>query len=56
MVVVEQVVLHKTVRADGRVTSEIHFSGPTTYHVLVELDRRHWRVAAFDVQAPSANP
>ncbi len=48
--VVEDILVHKTVVASGRVLQETRFTGPTTYLDLVVLVHGHWRFAAIDVQ------
>jgi hypothetical protein len=49
---VEHILLHETVVASGRVTSEVHFTGPTTYLVLAVLVGGRWCLAAVDEQRP----
>jgi hypothetical protein len=50
--VVEEILVQKTVVAGGRVTSEVHFTGLTTYLMLAVLVGGHWYLAAADEQRP----
>jgi hypothetical protein len=50
--VVQDLRSNRTIVSSGRVTSEIRFTGPTTYLALVVLVNGHWCVAAFDIQKP----
>lgn len=50
--VVEDILVQKTVVASGKVTSEVHFAGPTTYLRLAVLVGGHWYLAASDIQRP----
>jgi hypothetical protein len=52
MKVTEDVRSHRVVVPGGRVTSEVRYSGLTTYLVLVVLVDGHWTVATFDAQTP----
>jgi hypothetical protein len=49
---VEDVLVHKTVVASGRVTSEERRTAPTTYLMLVVLVHGHWYLASNDVDRP----
>ena len=50
--VVEDIRSQRTVVASGEVTSEVHFSEPTTYLRLVVLVGGRWYMAASDIQRP----
>jgi hypothetical protein len=53
--VVEDIRVHKTVVSTGRVTSQIRFTQPTTYLMLVVLVRDHWFLAGVDVVQQPVN-
>jgi hypothetical protein len=50
--VVEDILVQKTVVASGRVTSEVHFTKPTTYLRLAVLVGGRWYLAASEIQRP----
>lgn len=50
--VVEDILVQKTVVASGRVTSEVHFTEPTTYLRLAVLVGGRWYLAASEIQRP----
>ena len=50
--VVEDIRSQRTVVASGEVTSEVHFSEPTTYLRLVVMIGGRWYMAASDIQRP----
>jgi hypothetical protein len=47
---VQNIVVDRTVVAGGRVTSERHFSGSTTYLMLAVASGGHWYLSAVDEQ------
>ena len=50
--VVEDILVQQTVVASGRVTSEVHFTEPTTYLRLAVLVGGRWYLAASEIQRP----
>jgi hypothetical protein len=51
--VVQDVRVHQSVDSRGKVTSSVLFTKPTTYLILVVLERGRWYFAALDEEDPA---